>query len=225
MSVSKKEYILFFMDVNVETEESLPSELRVPPRQKRARQTVRHILDTAAVLLDEVGVDDFNTNLLAERAEVRVSTVYRYFSNKTGVLVALGERVVAEWDAWAELELAKLDGRKDWRPIVESATWAFFERVRDQPGNAAIRRAMRAVPELLVLDQQDNARLSEAYARALRRVAPCLARGRARSVARCLIESMGALVDLALEETARRSDAVIEELVAMQRAYLESVLG
>ena len=55
------------MDVKCDSERAIPSELRVPPRQKRARQTVRHILDTAAVLLDEVGVDDFNTNLLAER--------------------------------------------------------------------------------------------------------------------------------------------------------------
>ncbi len=213
------------MNVNTDGDEALPTELRVPPRQKRARQTVRHILDTAAALLDEVGVDDFNTNLLAERADVRVSTVYRYFSNKTGVLVALGERVVSEWDAWAEIELAKLDGRGDWRPIVERAIWAFLERVREQPGQAAIRRAMRAVPELSRLDRQDNSRLSEAYARALRRVAPDLAPARARSVARVLIESLGALVDVALEDTPRRSNAAMEELVEMHRAYLESVLG
>nr|MDJ0788283.1 TetR family transcriptional regulator [Myxococcota bacterium] len=163
--------------------------------------------------------------LLAERADVRVSTVYRYFANKTGVLVALGERVVSEWDAWAERELAKLDGRSDWRPTVERATWSFLEQVRELPGHAAIRRAMRAVPELSALDQLDNERLSEAYARALRRVEPGLAPGRASSVARCLVETTGAIVDLALEARPRRSTALMEELVEMQRAYLESVLA
>ena len=85
----------------------MPSDLRVSPRQARARETVARILDTAAVLLDEVGVDDFNTNLLAERAGVRVRTVYRYFPNKSAVILALAERVVSEWDAWALDELAR----------------------------------------------------------------------------------------------------------------------
>jgi hypothetical protein len=47
---------------------------------------------------------------------------------------------------------------------------------------------MRAVPELYSLDQRDNVRLAEAYARALQRVAPELALARARRIARCLIE-------------------------------------
>jgi AcrR family transcriptional regulator len=212
-------------DVNNENESPIPSELRVSPRQARARKTVRHLLDTAAVLLDEVGVDGFNTNLLAERAEVRVRTVYRYFPNKTGVIVALGERAMTEWDAWAEAELAKLDDREDWRPAVEHATRGLLETLRGLPGHTAIRRAMRAVPELYALDQEDNARMAGTYAQALRRLAPDLAPTRARRIARCLIESMVAIVDLALEESPANARGLIDELVEMQRAYLEPILG
>lgn len=202
----------------------IPSDLRVSPRQARARQTVHRILDTAAVLLDEVGVDGFNTNLLAARAEVRVRTVYRYFPNKSAVIVALAERAVSEWDAWALEELAKLDGDGDWRRAVERATRRLLRRVRELPGHAAIRRAMRAVPELYVLDQQDNLRLAEAYAHALRRVAPELALARARRIARCLIESTGAILDVALEQSPASARGLTDELVEMQLAYLESIL-
>jgi len=195
------------------------------PRQARARETVEHILDTAIVLLDEVGVEGFNTNLLADRAAVRVRTVYRYFPNKTAVIVALGERAVSEWDQWAAAELARLDGHGDWRPALEHATRGLLEILRDLPGQAALRRAMRAVPELYALDQRDNARMARAYAQALRRVNPGLAPARARRIARCLIESTVVIVDLALESSPAHASGLIDELVKMQRAYLETFLA
>ena len=60
--------------------------LRNVPTQARSRETFEKILATAVELLDELGWDGFNTNLLAERAGVRVSAVYRYFPNKEAVL-------------------------------------------------------------------------------------------------------------------------------------------
>lgn len=206
-------------------ESPIPSGLRVSPRQARARETVRHILDTAAVLLDEVGVDGFNTNLLAARAEVRVPTVYRYFPNKSAVIVALGERVVSEWDAWALDALARLDRDGDWREAIERATRGLIERVRGLSGHAAIRRAMRAVPELYVLDQRDNERMAKAYAHALRRIAPDLSPTRALRVARCLIESLGAILDVALEQSPTHARGMVDELIEMQLAYLEPILS
>ncbi|MCA9645888.1 MAG: helix-turn-helix transcriptional regulator, partial [Myxococcales bacterium] len=72
--------------------------MRVKPVQARAIQTVEHILRTAADLLAEVGVDQFNTNLLAERADVRVRTVYRYFLDKHAVILCLAERMYQRAD-------------------------------------------------------------------------------------------------------------------------------
>jgi AcrR family transcriptional regulator len=187
----------------------IPRDLRVSPRQARARETVGRILDTAAVLLDEVGF----------------RTVYRYFPNKSAVILALAERVVSEWDAWALDELAKLDEGGDWRTAVERATRGLLQRVRELPGHAAIRRAMRAVPELYSLDQRDNVRLAEAYARALQRVAPELELARARRIARCLIESTAAIMDVALEQSPASARGLIDELVRMQLAYLEAILA
>ena len=202
----------------------MPSELRVAPRQARARETVRHVLDTAAGLLDEVGVDGFNTNLLAERAGVRVRTVYRYFPNKTAVIVALGERMLSEFDDWALDELARLERGSDWRTGLERATRGLFERFRELPGHAAIRRAVRAVPELYALDQRDNERIAEAWARALRRQAHGLPLARARRIARCLVESTTAILDLALEQSPAVARGLVDELVEMQAAYLEPIL-
>jgi hypothetical protein len=141
------------------------------------------------------------------------------------VILALAERVVSEWDAWALDELAKLDEGGDWRTAVERATRGLLQRVRELPGHAAIRRAMRAVPELYSLDQRDNVRLAEAYARALQRVAPELELARARRIARCLIESTAAIMDVALEQSPASARGLIDELVRMQLAYLEAILA
>ena len=87
---------------------------RVRPVQKRAKETVDQILDNAAILLDEVGVDAFNTNLLAERAEVAVRSVYRYYPNKLAVIVGLAERQAAEWqELFSQLLVPMADPGKD----------------------------------------------------------------------------------------------------------------
>ena len=205
--------------------ESVPHDLRVQPKQARARKTVEHILDTAAALLEEVGVDGFNTNLLADRADVRVRTVYRYFPNKTAVILALGEKAVTEWDDWMLDEFGKLDSDSDWRVEIEGALRGLVQRVRDFPGQAAIRRAMRAIPELYVLEQEDNERLAEAYAQALRRIQPGLALSRARRVARCLVESAAVILDVALDQPPAGARGLIDELVEMQLAYVSTVFA
>ena len=199
----------------------VPAELRVVPRQQRARETVRHILDTAASLLDEVGVGGFNTNLLAERAGVRVRTVYRYFPNKTAVLLALGERALSEIDLWIRADMGEIEG---WQAGLETATHRLYQRMRTHAGHAAIRRAMRAVPELHELDQRDNARLARVCARELRRIKPEISDAQARRVGRCFIESTIAVLDLALQESPARGRALVDEAVRMQNVYLASVI-
>ena len=60
----------------------------------RAKRTYESILDAAAQLLMEVGVERISTNLTAERAGVTVPALYRYFPNKYAVLYALGAKLM-----------------------------------------------------------------------------------------------------------------------------------
>ena len=60
------------------------------PRQDRAKRTYEAILEAAAELLVEVGVERISTNLTAERAGITVPALYRYFPNKYAMLNALG---------------------------------------------------------------------------------------------------------------------------------------
>ena len=197
---------------------------RREPVQARARKTVTLVLDAAAALLDEVGVEGFNTNVLAERAGVRVRTVYRYFPNKLAVITALAERLAAEWDGWFGGFRALADPHTSWRALWTAYIDAFVDGIRHASGGLAIRRAMRALPELRVIDAQDNERLARQLATALSRRGLGPAGGRLATVARIMVETAVTVLDLALLQPRAPALALIEELKCMQLAYLEAAL-
>ncbi|MFF2554294.1 TetR/AcrR family transcriptional regulator [Nocardia sp. NPDC058058] len=74
------------------------------PAQQRSRETREHILDTAARLFGERGINDTSTNRIAAEAEVSIGTVYRYFADRSvmvdellGRLLERIERRFTEW--------------------------------------------------------------------------------------------------------------------------------
>jgi AcrR family transcriptional regulator len=197
---------------------------RREPVQQRARKTVELILDTAAALIEEIGVEAFNTNVLAERAGVRVRTVYRYFPNKLAVLTAVAERLAAEWDGWFDGFRALADPRAGWRTLWVAYVDKFVQGIRRVPGGLAIRRAMRALPELQAIDRQDNERLARELAAALERRGVGLPRARLTPIARMLIETAVTVLDLALLVPQAQASALIDELKHMHLTYLEACL-
>ncbi len=62
------------------------------PRQRRSRETVERILDTAARIFDDRGYRATTTNDVAEAAGISIGSLYQYFPNKDALLVALADR-------------------------------------------------------------------------------------------------------------------------------------
>lgn len=65
---------------------------RKPPTQARSRARVESILRAAGALLAEVGYDGLSTNLIAERADVPVGSIYQFFQGKDDIVAALVEQ-------------------------------------------------------------------------------------------------------------------------------------
>src|SRR3981189_1592772 len=65
------------------------------PTQARSRARVADILKAAGVLLGEVGYDGLSTNLIAERADVPVGSIYQFFEGKDDIVAALVEQFQA----------------------------------------------------------------------------------------------------------------------------------
>ena len=200
-------------------------ETRRRPGQARSRATFERILDAAAELLEDVGWDGFNTNLLAERAGLTVPAVYRYFPNKLAVVSTLAERVIDEWNRWlVEYEEAareQEDPVEVWSAYVD----VYVRRLRSLKGGVAVRRAMSASPPLRDLDREDSEAIARRLAPLLREHDREITLAQARDAARVLIESAVALTDIALDASPARARRLISELKAMHRAYLSALLG
>ncbi|MEM7360491.1 MAG: TetR/AcrR family transcriptional regulator [Pseudomonadota bacterium] len=196
--------------------------LRERPKQQRSQKTFDTILHEAALLLEEVGWDGFNTNLLAERAGYRISAVYRYFPNKLSIVSTLAQQMVAEWDAWfddfAETLMQERDFQKVWSQYID----LYLDSLKQVPGGAAIRRAMHSEPSLYALDQADNKRLIEKLAKALRQYEPSISTAKARVLSRVLIESVVPLTDAVLESDAKTAKPLLEEVKRMHAVYMHS---
>lgn len=59
------------------------------PKQARAQHTVGVILEAAARILEEQGLEAANTNAIAARAGISVGSLYQYFGSKDAILAEL----------------------------------------------------------------------------------------------------------------------------------------
>lgn len=101
----------------------VPLDPRKQPRQKRAQATVAIIVEGAARILEERGIEGFNTNAVAERAGVSIGTLYQYFPNKQALVAALIGATQDRLIGAVEKALAATAGR----PLaerVEALVWA-----------------------------------------------------------------------------------------------------
>lgn len=66
-------------------------QLRKEPKQKRTQALLANILDTTANLVREQGYQAVNTNLIAERAQIDIKSLYEFFPNKESILYKLAD--------------------------------------------------------------------------------------------------------------------------------------
>jgi AcrR family transcriptional regulator len=74
---------------------------RRQPVQERSRETVARLLDAAAAIIDEAGVEAATTRAIAERAGVAYPSLYRFYADREEILEQLLERHLADLDAQA----------------------------------------------------------------------------------------------------------------------------
>ena len=193
-------------------------ELRAKPTQARSAAKFDHILNTAVILLETEGWDGFSTNVLAERAGVGIQTLYRYFPNKLSVVATLAQRIIAEWNDW----FADFDRfvSKDEKSGRNNAFVFFIDKLKNQPGGVAIRRAMNASPALKAMDQEDNRKMAKEYSNALFRHLELDHPEQFYSAALTIIEASLAITDLTFDIPEDEGNQLIEEFVLMKNLYI-----
>lgn len=110
----------------------VPLAPRRRPRQARARETTRAILEAAARVFADHGYAAGTTNRIAAAAGVSIGSLYEYFPNKDAILVALMERHIADGEAAMRALMATVrPGRL--RPVVRGFVQAMISLHAREP--------------------------------------------------------------------------------------------
>lgn len=80
--------------------EAKVSETRVSPRDRRRTERMALIRDTALELLVEGGLDAFSIHRLAERLDLTVGALYRYYGSVDALLIAVQIDVLEAFDVY-----------------------------------------------------------------------------------------------------------------------------
>ncbi|NVM74588.1 AcrR family transcriptional regulator [Duganella sp. SG902] len=102
--------------------------IRKVPRQSRSAHTVEAILEAAALVLEEGGLEGFNTNAVARRAGASIGTLYQYFPSKDALTLALLQREEGKYREAATAAAALPDWREAVRTFIEVSARQQLER-------------------------------------------------------------------------------------------------
>ncbi|MCH1882929.1 TetR family transcriptional regulator [Agrococcus sp. ARC_14] len=111
--------------------------VRNEPVQARAAHRIEALLDAAAAVVEEHGIEHLTTALVAERAGASIGTVYRYFPDRVAVLVALAERNLERMRF--AIERVLVAEHESWVDAMEAMVAAMVETFREVPSFRALR--------------------------------------------------------------------------------------
>ena len=110
--------------------------VRTEPVQQRSTERITNLLDAAADLIDEHGIDGLTTSDVATRSGSSVGVVYRYFPNIQSLLRALASRNMEKFTA--RIFGAMSEQPEGWMAAMNAAIDGYVALLRDEPGFRAL---------------------------------------------------------------------------------------
>jgi len=136
--------------------------MRTEPVQQRSAERIALLLDAAAALIDDSGIDGVTTSAVAKRSRSSVGVVYRYFPNIQSLLRALAARNMERYleRVW---EGVKNSPEEPWSSF-DSTLDAFIAMTRHEPGFRALRFGDVIDQRFISAEVSNNQILARAFA-------------------------------------------------------------
>lgn len=184
--------------------------LRTEPQQARARHAVDAILGAAGDLLDEGGYDALTTKAVAERAEVNIATLYRYFPDKLSLVRALHQRIEAAVAPALEAAAQGIAQQRDWRAGVTAWVDTLDRLRRSTVGFDGLTRSLTVSATLRPIRDEFDAGVTRSLAEALRARNSSLDARQARTTAATTVAAVnGVLADRNGKKPANPSASIV----------------
>jgi AcrR family transcriptional regulator len=191
------------------------------PLQDRAKRTFDGLLDAAADLLGEVGVERISANLICERAGVTPPAFYRYFDDKQAIVVALAERLMERQNVVLEAWVARYRDSG-----LDLITDKVIELLRElhvvtagTHGALWTMRALRAMPRLTDIRLQSHNYVADVLTDIYTPYLPHVPRDLVRRRTRMSVEMAYALDEM-LKEGEADPEALFEDAALVFRSML-----
>jgi AcrR family transcriptional regulator len=111
--------------------------VRNEPVQKRSAERITALLNAAAELIDEHGIDGLRTSDVAVRSGSSIGVVYRYFPNIQSLLRGLAARNMAAYTRLVGQAFASHPS--GWMSALDASIDAYVDLNRNEPGFRALR--------------------------------------------------------------------------------------
>ena len=190
------------------------------PQQLRSRGRVLRILEVAAELVVESGVEAVSTRNIAARAGIPVASLYQYFADKEEVLLALVERDIAEMDEQVAEDLEALTTLSV-RAVVDTTMRAFLKVYRRRPSFVVIWFRGRTNVAVTDFVRAHNRRMAAELFEMVH-AAGLVREGSDGLYAELAVEVADRIFQLAFETGLVGDDRVIDEGIELVTAYLET---
>jgi AcrR family transcriptional regulator len=197
---------------------SVPTTRRAPTQQ-RSRERVERILDMAAKLIMEHGVEGLSTRAIAARAHIPVASLYQYFADRDEIILELVRRDTAEMDQQVAGAVAALSA-PTLRSLITATMRAFVRVYHRRPAFVMIwwrGRTNPAVVEFCRVHNREIARTLHDYATAAALVGPEIT----LRVAELAVEVGDRVFQVAFEKDMLGDPWVIEQGIDLVTSYLE----
>ena len=195
------------------------------PAQQRGAETYERILEVAAALLAEVGIERLSTNLICSKAGLTPPALYQYFPNKYAVLYELGQRLMQQQNervaVWMTPEV--LSGPPE---ALEAALAGLildtYDVTRAFPGGVWVMRALRAVPTLAQVRLDSHQTITTQQTALLAQALPHATQEQLYLVSRTAVELLYAAVEMLFDEDLP-GPAVAQLVAAMVASHMKAL--
>ena len=144
-----------------DTTDFVPATVRTEPVQQRSTERITSLLDAAAALIDQNGIDGLTTSDVATKSGSSVGVVYRYFPNIQSLLRALASRNMEKFTN--RLFGAMTEQPEGWMAAMNAAIDGYVELLRNEPGFRALGFGDVIDKRFIQPDQSNNSVLAKQF--------------------------------------------------------------
>jgi AcrR family transcriptional regulator len=199
-------------------------EIRAVPQQERSHKRYQAILDAAAEVFAERGVEAATTQEIAERADTSIGSFYRFFADKQALFQAVVDRVAA---AERELLEAVFVGAFDepLTTLIDRVVDIYATYNANEPGWYAIWNHLN----LYGSTRGQNSGLRTEQLRRLQMLigyyAPHLDETRRKVLATTVLSLLTAMLAAAESQPSPMREHLLEETKRLLKLYAQNYLG